>query len=823
MNVDAPGRIRRAFSKATCALAAFLGHATRTVIFCALAVGAPVLGCGPFLPNSILQDGDEALLRAYFSSFHLELGRIRLPAPEFKAVVSEHGYASATFDAELAGLREALAHAGAASPTAEQIFQQFQAARETLRVHAQAVQDWNQRKAFYGVEDSAPARPTMTAVAAPEGLPDEFQDYLEGSVAFYSDNLNAARAAWERLLARPPGERPHRSTWAAYMLGRISLDFDPDRAIACFQQTRALAKGGFKDSLGLAAASYGWEAKVELARGRVGTAIRLYLIQNQTGDPTALNSLRMVLRKLMEPPREGLMSLAQDTLTQQVVTAYIISMRSFSYLDSTEDTNGVIEQWLEAVEQAGAENVTSADRLALAAYQRDLFEVAERWLARANPDLALVKWLKAKLLLRAGNVAEAAKLLAQVVRLFPKEGEPIPPIRGEGWDADSPLRSAMGELGVLRLARRQYYEALDVLLSSGHWLDAAYIAENVLTPDELAAYVERQWPEPEPELPLPRNAFEPGFEWGFRFDSEGELLPEQTLPRIRYLTARRLARLQRWDEAMVFFPAHWGQRLAAYVDALQRGRNLGNSSEVRAQSLWEAAQIARHEGMELFGTEVEPDWTLFDGQYDLFAISAVRRVRPEEASEERWRPEIKLAASTADEQRRAADHQSEPNLRFHYRYLAADLAWEAAALMPNDSEQTALVLWTAGTWLKVRDPQAADRFYKALVRRCGQTPLGQEADRLRWFPKSPHVPPPAPPVLEQTVSDLDADEHLWLDEELLPSEDLPIEEELPIDGEVPPNGEELSEDDLLPEEELLLEEELPPDWDPLPDAEAPPE
>jgi hypothetical protein len=36
--------------------------------------------------------------------------------------------------------------------------------------------------------------------------------------------------------------------------------------------------------------------------------------------------------------------------------------------------------------------------------------------------------------------------------------------------------------------------------------------------------------------------------------------------------------------------------------------------------------------------------------------------------------------------------------------------------------------------LKDRAPQEADRFYKALVRRCGRTPLGREADRLRWFP-----------------------------------------------------------------------------------------
>ncbi|MEO1369736.1 MAG: hypothetical protein AAFX50_21350, partial [Acidobacteriota bacterium] len=55
-------------------------------------------------------------------------------------------------------------------------------------------------------------------------------------------------------------------------------------------------------------------------------------------------------------------------------------------------------------------------------------------------------------------------------------------------------------------------------------------------------------------------------------------------------------------------------------------------------------------------------------------------------------------------------------------------------LLPDQSEQTARVLATAGTWLKNLDPDRADRFYKALVRRCGETALGREADRRRWFP-----------------------------------------------------------------------------------------
>jgi len=84
--------------------------------------------------------------------------------------------------------------------------------------------------------------------------------------------------------------------------------------------------------------------------------------------------------------------------------------------------------------------------------------------------------------------------------------------------------------------------------------------------------------------------------------------------------------------------------------------------------------------------------------------------------------------------RRNAEHQSDPNVRFHYRYLASSLAWEAAKFLPDNTDESAYALWLAGSFLKHRDPQTADFFYKALVRRNRKTRLGAEADRQRWFP-----------------------------------------------------------------------------------------
>jgi len=81
-----------------------------------------------------------------------------------------------------------------------------------------------------------------------------------------------------------------------------------------------------------------------------------------------------------------------------------------------------------------------------------------------------------------------------------------------------------------------------------------------------------------------------------------------------------------------------------------------------------------------------------------------------------------------------AAHHPDPEERFHYRYLAASLAWEAAKLLPDNSDETARVLCIAGSWLKRRDPETAELFYKALVRRCRKTAIGRQADRMRWFP-----------------------------------------------------------------------------------------
>jgi len=124
--------------------------------------------------------------------------------------------------------------------------------------------------------------------------------------------------------------------------------------------------------------------------------------------------------------------------------------------------------------------------------------------------------------------------------------------------------------------------------------------------------------------------------------------------------------------------------------------------------------------MELIGTELPPDWAIYRGDHQL-RLSA----SPEETGASPFGPDFDA---------RFASSAASRDERFHYRYLAADLMWHCAELLPDNDVLTAHALYLGGIYLKSRDPREADRFYKALVRRNPNLLIAQRADKLRWFP-----------------------------------------------------------------------------------------
>lgn len=235
-----------------------------------------LLACGPDFPNYILDGGGDAVLAAPRADFYRELDRLHLAA-HFHAVLSTNHYAEQNISLEQADLLAALEKAGVDDLAAAQIASQHLAERIKLQQFGAALNAWSNSapeawdpasmKFVRGQPVGQPPKfPIVNTVA---GLPEEFGDYFDGAIGWDSPLVvtkDLCRRFWERVLELPPAQRHFKSVAAAFMLGKSWARENPDLATGYFQQTRALAKSGFSDSAGLAAASLGEEARLNLAR-----------------------------------------------------------------------------------------------------------------------------------------------------------------------------------------------------------------------------------------------------------------------------------------------------------------------------------------------------------------------------------------------------------------------------------------------------------------------------------------------------------------------------------------------------------------------------
>ena len=642
----------------------------------------PTLACGPFFPNQVIVRGDAGVLALPPGDLAAELESLRPPGPPPFRSVEPDGHQSVYRQSAAADVAE-LTAALAALPVERRI--DVVAAYDTLR---------DQLTGHFEATAAAgkPVAPPHYA-AVPADLPPEFADYVRGLLAFDAGDATAARATWAALLARPADQRQRRSTWAAFMVGRSLLKTDPAAAAPWFVRTRDLANQGFADSLGLAASSYGWQAQAELDGGHQVAAIRLYVQQLWTGDLSAQMSLREAARATVAAGPAALAAAAADPVAARVIAAYVLADGGpYRHLDPADVK--LVPGWLAAVKAAGVVDAPAADRFAWAAYRAGDYPAAADWAARAPADSLVAQWVRAKLLLRGGRVEAATAVLAAVVRGFPTDPNASGPPLSDGDDAEAAShagRRVADDLALLRLTRGQYADALSLLLRTHHWNDAAYVAERVLTADELRTFADAH---PDGDLAGP----------------------------LRHLLARRLVRLGRWRDARPYFDAAWQAKLDAYIAGIRDGHDASKPAADRAAAFLTAAHLAYADGLGLLATELEPDFANSGGLYDDKADGprgqADRLTRPSADEVARWE------ASTPADLR-----------RWHYKYVAADHAWSAAALMPDNADATAAVLAEAGGWLKARDPKAADRFYKALVRRCPATGLGKRAAAAHWFPK----------------------------------------------------------------------------------------
>ena len=507
---------------------------------------------------------------------------------------------------------------------------------------------------------------------------------------------------------------------------------DPGSARPFYQQCVALEEAGSADALGLVPLALGWLAHDE---ADPVAAIRLYFTAACSGEVEMFTSLRWRLPRLFEADDETLQRAAADPLVREIVTAMVFVMQHGPDMGDGPQDDAWSGRWLACLEKLRPSSPSpAAGKAAWICYSSGDFAGARRWLRHAPPDAGEVMWLRAKLALRDGLLDEAARLFAKAAPIYQFENgaEPDAPRYGEmSWYDHQQRRDWLrgqfhSDRAIIHIGRGEFLRAMDFLAKAGYHADAAYLAERVLTTDELVAWIKRHRPAAHPDDPL------------------------------RYLLARRLAREFRFREAAGFMPAAIKPCFEHYVKLHRAARNVSWPAETRAVILWNLACLRRKLGMEFFGYEGAPDNQEWGGNFEATDYVARRSMKPGWRFE--WGEEGRLILpATApqdlavppiarEELRRITKHRSTCEERFHYRYDAAEIAWRAAALMPDEHPATLFMLHEAGRWLANRDPVAADRFYQEIIRRCSMSPLWPELDRRRWFlPRAPKVELPELP------------------------------------------------------------------------------
>src|SRR5438034_10918481 len=606
------------------------------------------------------------------------------------------------------------------------------------------------------------ARETITSTSPTAEFDSEFADYHRGAGAYITKNWQEARNAWEDLFKRPEQDRHYRTVWAAFMLGKLGLKTnDYQSASQWFQRTREFAKAGFADSLGLGAESYGWEGRAEWKQEHPEKAAPLFMTQLALGDDSAVVSLKALIpdrdpvegmlnygpeleerqswndeQKRAEEEKEisRLKAAARDPLLRRLVTVHILATASTPDLYAAESGNKPVNRcarWLNVISDLKPGQLDDAEYLGWVAYNNGDSKGAAHWLELGKGDSAAALWLKAKLQLRAGKFADATNTMARAVEIM-KTSPGYASREGEGWATEDLFAqgehwgfasTASGDLGGLQLTRGDFVQALDVLFKGQLWEDAAFVAERVLTANELKQYVDA----------LPKT--EP--------PKEGEDYNKK----LRYLLGRRLVRQDRYADAKQYLPPPYDIVLEKYVKALKDGANEKLSKTERARAWFTAAWLARYDGMELMGTEGAPDAFAEGGSFEMPDLAKERRSgayqtiaydKEGNASyDENANPKMKsvpaFLKASAKEVQRLNTNKISPDIRFHYRLIAGALAMKAAALLPDNSEEVADVVNQAGRWVKDRDEKVGNRYYQVIDQRCAKTKIGQADIAKHWF------------------------------------------------------------------------------------------
>jgi tetratricopeptide (TPR) repeat protein len=683
------------------------------------------VACGPYFPWQLFDDRDATVAEPVGLGFAFEASRL-VPAPRdglraVEASTDDSGttdrrdaidleYAEADSDAWNALVTDAAGLAAAKSP-----------------------KDWREGR----LGKARNAATGTAALSEGAGLPTAVLDYIAGAIEFRAKRFDEALKHFEAIDRLAPEQRKIRAVAAAYMQGRVHQRTGATaKARAAFQAARALAQAGAPDPMGLAVASLGEEARVDLVAAEViedpwaepssnrvlqggtgdeaskavelaGQAVRLYAEQAARGSQLGLQSLREVA-DLLVANADVLERVVAQPLVRQLVVGYVVA-RDPTPFDDGGPQAAPAQQVVDAIlAQPAPGSGDDVDRLAALAYQAGRYDAAEKLVVATTRPLGL--WVRAKLALRRGDRDAAARDWLSALTAIEAGGATGSP--GGSLDGPAALR-LRGEAAIVKVSQGAYQESLQLLfpVAGSYWGDIAYIAERVLTVDELKAVVDGM---PAVDAPAKRDSDD---------------FVTRPIEGLRSLLARRLAREGRLAEAIPYYstsptaPTTDDQKpgpptaddarryLAAQQTAATTSGTWPWQRVARAEALYAMATLSRESGMELVGTEGPPDVEALDGNFSYGMGQAdIPKAEP------RNKDDRKSLLLGPDEASRFAASAPKPDVRFHYRVIAADQALAAADLLPQRSQAYAATLcWATSYAIDSGDEARKTSIYRRYI------------------------------------------------------------------------------------------------------------
>jgi hypothetical protein len=491
---------------------------------------------------------------------------------------------------------------------------------------------------------------------------------------------------FESVLSLPEAARRARATWAAYSLAEMhfnsKLDGRHARASKYYELVRALVKQGNPDPLDLASSSLGQQAFLRLDAGDTAGAITLYLAQ---GD---INSLREVAERLVSQP-DKLESELKAQPVRRLLIAYVFAYAASEHY--IREPQGLVNHLAKSLIASNAGGSEDMDRLAAISYEHGNFQQAAQLAERSETPLA--HWVKSKLVRRNGNNAKAAKHLAMAIADRNALRNSLPAAARDMLGTES--AAAMLEKGIPKAAIARLYA-----MGGKRWPDIAYIAERLLTTEELRTFVDgipaetAQTAQPADIQGLTENQLAARYGYRTTGMSSGDLEALDAPQQLRNLLARRLMREGRHKAALSYFAVSNRQiidRARDYATALRLARHT-QIRIAKANTLFKAGALARKHGLEILGYELAPDFHYTRGNYvsdyvlDVYEPNGLSSVIYGKAT-------MSLA-----EARRFNASAPMIDKRHHYRYLAVKHGLDAANLLPPRSQAYRAVLCHATSW-----------------------------------------------------------------------------------------------------------------------------